>query len=263
MHSIPCEIDKNLSRIESFVEKAGDMGTDIICFPELCVTGYTLKNPETIYSQSSSDDIVSRLRDIAKASSMIIIAGMIEISDSEKPYISQVIAGPKGLLGIYRKSHLSPPEQEVYRAGQNFDIFSYRGISFGVQLCYEAHFPEISTIMALKGADIIFIPHASPRGTPQEKIKSWLRHLTGRAFDNTFFIIACNQTGENENGLIFPGVIVAIDPAGRVISKYDRGTEKMLFLDLEMDQLKEIRKHRMRYFLPHRKPELYREILNN
>ena len=257
MHSVPLEIEKNLSRIEYLTREAGDKGADVICLPELCVTGYTLKSPGAIYSRSSSEDIISRLRDLAAVYDMIVLAGMIEISDSAKPFISQVIAGPKGLLGIYRKSHLSPPEKEVYRAGQDLDIFSHDNISVGVQLCYEAHFPEISTIMALKGADIIFIPHASPRGTPQEKIQSWLRHLTGRAFDNALFIIACNQAGESENGLIFPGVIIAIDPAGRVISRYDEGTEKMLLVDLDMDELKDIRKHRMRYFLPNRRPELY------
>ncbi|MFC1891119.1 nitrilase-related carbon-nitrogen hydrolase [Thermodesulfobacteriota bacterium] len=261
MHSVPLEIEKNLSRIEDFTREAGDKGAKVICFPELCVTGYTLNNPGTIYSRSSSEDIISKLRDLASAHDMIILAGMIEISDSEKPFISQVVAGPNGLLGIYRKSHLSPPEKEVYQAGQDLDIFSHDNISFGVQLCYEAHFPEISTIMALKGADIIFIPHASPRGTPQEKVQSWLRHLTGRAFDNALFIIAFNQAGKNGKKLIFPGVIVAIDPAGRIITRYDEGAEKMLLVDLDLDELKEIRKHRMRYFLPNRRPELYRQLV--
>ncbi len=70
----------------------------------------------------------------------------------------------------------------------------------GIQLCYDAHFPELSTRMAVNGADIIFMPHASPRGTPSQKLTSWLRHLTARAFDNGVFIVACNQNGDNQKG---------------------------------------------------------------
>ena len=101
---------------------------------------------------------------MAEARNITIIAGMIEISQEKKPFISQIIAGPKGLEGIYRKTHLSPPEKENYQEGGDIDVFSIDNITIGVQLCYEAHFTEISTLMALKGAEIIFSPHASPRG---------------------------------------------------------------------------------------------------
>ncbi|MBW1863051.1 MAG: hypothetical protein JRJ02_11855 [Deltaproteobacteria bacterium] len=126
---------------------------------------------------------------MARTEGLIIIVGMIEMTDDLKPYISQVVASPDGLLGLYRKTHLSPREKESYQAGQSIDTFCYEDAIFGVQLCYESHFPEISTVMALKGAQIIFMPHASPRKTPEEKIESWLRHLPSRAFDK--WIVCC------------------------------------------------------------------------
>ena len=178
----------------------------------------------------------------------------------EKPYISQLVVGPKGLLGQYRKTHLSPPEKVAYRAGQRIDTFIYNGVTFGIQLCYESHFPEISGLMALKGAEIIFIPHASPRGDPKDKIQSWLRHLPARAFDNAIFVVACNQVGKSGEGLSFPGVAVALNPAGRVIASYKGNREKMILAEIKMDELKEIRRHKMKYFLPNRRPELYGKI---
>ena len=126
------------------------------------------------------------------------------------------------------------------------------------QLCYEAHFPEISTVMALKGAEIIFMPHASPRGTPSQKLDSWLRHLTARAFDNSVFVIACNQNGDNQRGLKFPGLALIIDPSGAVINKNISGEEGIAIADLKADTLEAVRGHRMRYFLPNRRPEMYK-----
>jgi N-carbamoylputrescine amidase len=200
---------------------------------------------------------------MAQENALIVIAGIIEISNCEKPYLSQLVAGPDGLLGLYRKTHLSPQEKGIYEAGEKIDVFKYGDITFGVQLCYEAHFPEISTVMALKGADMIFIPHASPRGTPEEKIQSWLRHLTSRAFDNGLYVVACNQVGNTREGFSFPGVAIALNPAGGVISKYGGSQEKMLLVDLKQSEIEEIREHRMRYFIPNRRPELYSDILSS
>jgi N-carbamoylputrescine amidase len=111
--------------------------------------------------------------------------------------------------------------------------------------------------MAVKGADMIFIPHASPRGTPGEKYRSWMRHLPARAYDNSLFIIACNQTGKSEKGLEFPGIALILGPSGEVIDKEISGKECMMVTDLKAEDLDRVRSHRMRYFLPNRRPELY------
>jgi N-carbamoylputrescine amidase len=114
--------------------------------------------------------------------------------------------------------------------------------------------------MALKGADIIFMPHASPRGNPEEKTESWLRHLPGRAFDNTLFIVACNQVGKTGEGFSFPGVAVVLNPAGHIIARQGENKENMVLADLKMNELREIREHRLKYFIPSRRPELYGEL---
>ena len=116
--------------------------------------------------------------------------------------------------------------------------------------------------MALGGADIIFVPHASPRGEPDSKLKSWLRHLRARAFDNGFYVVACNQVGRTREGFDFPGVAVALGPDGRIISSYTGKDERILLADISEEVLEDVRKHRMKYFLPNRRPELYNKISN-
>ncbi len=260
MNSPLGEIEQNLERMESFVQEAGTKGADLICFPELSITGYRLENPTHIYDGLQPEKVLERVEEMARRHGLVLLAGMVEPSDGAKPYISQVVSGPDGLLGIYRKTHLSPNERATYRAGQKIEVFSLKGTHFGVQLCYESHFPEISTVMALKGAEILLIPHASPRGTPAEKAESWLRHLPSRAFDNGLYVVAYNQVGNNRNGFLFPGVAVALNPSGRVMNCYRGYEEKLMMVHLTGEELKETRKHRMKYFLPNRRPELYREI---
>jgi predicted amidohydrolase len=260
MNSEAGEIERNLDRIEAFVSRASDSGAHLICFPELSITGYVLSDPTRVYSDMLPDQILGRVAKMAQEKGLIIIAGLIEMADGERPYISQVAVGPGGLLGMHRKSHLSPKEKEIYQGGEKIEVFRHEDTIFGVQLCYEAHFPEISTVMALKGAEIIFMPHASPRGNPREKLQSWLRHLPSRAFDNAMYVVACNQVGKTGEGFRFPGVAVALGPAGNVMAKYEGTHEEMLMVDLPSDEIEEIRKHKMAYFIPNRRPELYSEL---
>lgn len=261
MNAAPGEVENNLDRIQSFSLQASAKGADIICFPELSVTGYMLKPFGEVYEELDSDKAVERLVLAAREAHIILIAGLIEISGGAKPYITQVVAGPEGVVGRYRKTHLSPSEKDIFRPGEEIAVYSYGNTTFGMQLCYEAHFPEISTILALMGADILFVPHASPRGEPGGKLQSWLRHLPGRAFDNGVFLVACNQVGKTGEGFSFPGAAVVLGPDGQVLARYAGEEEKILFAELKREVLNNLRQHRMKYFLPQRRPELYKGIL--
>jgi predicted amidohydrolase len=260
MRSETGEIEKNLERTAVYVAKAAEMGADVICFPELSITGYTLTNPASIYGPWNPDEIAERIDGLARDNGLMILYGMVDLSESERPFIVQVVVGPDGRLGSYRKTHLSPAERGIYAAGHEMGIFSHQEMTFGIQLCYESHFPELSTLMALRGVEVIFFPHASPRGEPEEKMESWMRHLPSRAFDNGLFVVACNQVGNNKEGLSFPGVVLALNPAGRLIEAHRGKRERMILVELSRDVLDEIRGHRMKYFLPNRRPELYGDI---
>ena len=262
MHSEPGEVEKNLERMEFFVREASARSAGAVLFPELSISGYTLKNPENIYDFSQSQRIIETVVRIAKDAKLMILAGMVEIQRGAAPYITQVVAGPGALLGLYRKSHLAPPEKQKYREGDRLSVFHEGDVTFGLELCYECHFPEISTVLSLKEAEILFMPHASPRGEPDGKMKSWLRHLPARAFDNGVFVVACNQVGKTGEGFSFPGTILALDPQGQVLESYSGHEEKMLLVELKAQAIRETRGHRMKYFIPHRRKELYKDIVS-
>ena len=257
MQSVLGDIEGNLERISRFVETAALEGAHMVCFPESAATGYALKDPAQYCSVENTAKIVDRLIQMGRDMKMVLIVGSIENAGGKRPYLAQLVTGPEGLIGIYRKTHLSPTESKIYDAGETLGIFVYGNWCFGLQLCYEAHFPEISTKMALSGADLLLIPHASPRGDPLEKLKSWMRHLPARAFDNGVFVGACNPVGENGAGLSFPGVALLLGPDGRLKKGFQGEKEKMLFAVLKKETLKNTRRHRMKYFLPKRRPELY------
>ncbi|MGB5747670.1 MAG: nitrilase-related carbon-nitrogen hydrolase [Desulfobacterales bacterium] len=251
------QVRQNLDRMLPWVKEAKKEGADLICFPELNVTGYSTDPAIKDIAESIPGPISRQLEQMARENKTIILAGMAEEDEKGRLFASHLVVSPAGISGLYRKLHIAPPERALFSSGEHIPVFKLAGVNLGIQLCYDAHFPELSTRMAVDGADIIFMPHASPRGTPPEKLDSWMRHLTARAFDNGVFIVACNQVGKNQKGLEFPGLAVIIGPSGNILKDKIIGREGMLVTDLKADDLSDVRDHKMRYFLPNRRPELY------
>ena len=84
-----------------------------------------------------------------------------------------------------------------------------------------------------------------------------MSHLTARAYDNGLFFVACNQAGENKKGLNFPGIALVIGPSGNVIDKDLSGKENMIVVDLKASDLAKVRNHKMRYFLPNKRSDIF------
>ena len=256
-NSLVGEIDDNLSRAGRWVEEASDAGAEIICFPETSITGYSNQADIREFAELIPGRSTKMLSALAARHQIAILAGIVERSNDNSVYASHLVMTPDGDIGVYRKLHISPREKVAFSPGNTIPLFDIKGTRFGIQLCYDAHFPDLSTFMAESGADIIFIPHASPRVTPEEKLESWMRHLPARAYDNSVYILACNQTGPNGKGLMFSGLSVIIGPSGKIIEKDVSGREGLLIADLSAADLASVRTNTMHHFLPNRRPELY------
>jgi N-carbamoylputrescine amidase len=251
------QIRRNLDEMGKWVRQAKGQEAELVCFPELNVTGYGTDLQIADFAQPVSGPVVREMADLAAAEKIVILAGMAEAAGG-RVYASHLVLQPNGQMGIYRKLHLAPPERDVFTPGSQVPVFEAQGIKFGIQLCYDGHFPELSTCMAEKGVEVIFFPHASPRGNAIQKHRSWMRHLPARAFDNSIFVVACNQVGENGSDLIFPGNALILGPSGEILKKAVAGREGLLLADLRAGELSMVHSHRMRYFFAHRRPELYR-----
>ena len=251
-------VHENVHQMEKWVHVSKKRGVSLICFPEMNVTGYSHQKDICRSALDISGPVVRQMTDLAISQRITILAGLAEKGTEGKVWASHLVLKPTGTCEVYRKIHIAPPEQNTLEPGNDIPVFETAGVKFGIQLCYDAHFPELSTFLAVKGVDIIFMPHASPRGTPESKFHSWMRHLPARASDNGVFVVACNQTGDNGHGLQFPGVSVIIGPSGELLKKDTSGMECLLVADLKALDLDAVRGHRMRYFLPNRRPDLYK-----
>jgi N-carbamoylputrescine amidase len=251
------QIQKNIVRMDRWVKQAKQQDAALVCFPELNISGYSTNEDVKETAEPIPGPASQQILQMARLHQIAILTGLTEKDETGRVFASHLVVTPDGIRGVYRKIHIAPPERGIFSPGDAVPLFDISGVKFGIQLCYDAHFPELSTRMAVLGADVIFMPHASPRGTPAEKFNSWMRHLTARAFDNGLFIVACNQIGDNQRGLHFVGVSVVLGPDGAVLKKALSSEETIIVVNLSSADLERVRNHRMRYFIPNRRPEIY------
>lgn len=257
MYSHIGNTDLNLKKMMTFIEEAAKEKTDIICFPEMSLTGYTSEyGPENILSVD--DSRIMALKDAASAKNICIIFGFIEKSSTDLPYLTQMIVCPDSKSMKYRKTHLGMRESAHFTEGNSIDILETEKAVIGVALCWEAHVPDIFTVLRGIGAELIFIPHASNLGGVRRK-ETWLRYFPARSWDNDVYIAACNSIGNNEIGSRFGGGSIILDRKGIVVFENFNGIESIDIIELEgfnrdngsPDNMRDIN------FFQRRRPELY------
>ncbi|MGM0418859.1 MAG: nitrilase-related carbon-nitrogen hydrolase [Thermodesulfobacteriota bacterium] len=255
--SDPGEIEKNILKTEQFLKLASEKNTSLVVFPEMNITGYTSGKELEETAVVLDKNLEKRLSDFSVKYNIAFLCGIAE-KDSGCTYASHLFIDQGKIKGKYQKLQPGPPELGYITPGEKIPVFEFQGWNIGVQLCFDAHFPDISTIMARQGADIIIVPHASPRGSSEDKLNSWKRHLVARAYDNGLYVLAVNQCGKNSKNLFFPGISLLISPSGLTQEVCLCQEESLFYFKLSKSKIEEVKKHRMKNFLKYRRDDFYR-----
>ncbi len=265
MESIVGDTEGNLAKITGIAKQAALAGAQIVCYPELALHGYGPQEAADL-AEPLAGESVQIISQCAVDLGVTLLVGMAEAgSDDGKPYLTQLVAFPDSRLGVYRKTHLGRSEKKYFSPGDTFPVFWAHGVCFGVGICWDWHFPEVATIYSLKGAEILFAPHASPKAVGDRK-ELWLRYLGARAYDNSVYLGACNVLGSNGKGQEFKGGALVLGPKGEMLAESFDGRGGMLLAELPAEVLNTLRSQsgrsmKERFFLAQRRKELYREII--
>lgn len=210
----------HFNKLLRLIEDAGRMGADLVCGPEDMqhIGGYGLyvdvTDPETgeILFTSLAEPVPGPLTDkvaeIARRYQMYVIAPLYE-RDGKKVFNTAVIFDRQGkIIGKHRKTVLPVLETWLVSTGDEYEVFETDFAKVAVATCWELSFPEVSTIYALKGADIIFNPTMARDGEDGKGLATAHRSII-RAMDNSVYI-APVVLGTEGNGIIdFNGKVIA------------------------------------------------------
>jgi N-carbamoylputrescine amidase len=254
-------LEVNVGKHQEYARRAAAAGAQVVCFPELSLCGYPTgpSLPDGL-AQPLDGELSQAMLALSRQTGVVVLAGLLERDRSGVVYNTQIVAAPDGPIGAYRKVHVPTSEICRFYHGDDLPVFALPWATVGVQICYDSHFPEGSTIQALQGAEIIFLPHASTGGAGgesyAEKRARWLRYMPARAYDNRLYVVVVNQVGHN--GVAeFPGVAFALDPDGNTIAESRADVEDLMVVDLSASALERRRRSAEGFFAHFRRPEAY------
>jgi N-carbamoylputrescine amidase len=270
-----------LDEIDGWCGRAAAEGAELVLFPELVVHGHCSPNTAELAEAVPDGPSVTRLARLARQHDLIVSAGLSE-RERDLVYNTQVLVGPGGYIGKQRKLHLSRDEVLFYAGGRDLPVFDVGPCKVGIAICYDNEFPELPRILALRGAEVLLMPHASRdqqwTDTPQSEaaarrfMRDYYMPYRMRTKENAFFGVLTDQAGragyvdayprDHENQPHHPGAAMIFGPDGGLLasSQAERIRDEMVVATLDAALLERERAH-PNYQLRTRRPELYGELL--
>ena len=245
--AVMADIDKNIAMHIKEIEKAIDNEADIILFPELSLTGYSLK--DAVYDVALADND-KKLDPIKKLSEKIsIIFGMAELDIRFEIYNSMMFFEDGILKSKHRKVYLPNyglfEEKRYFSSGNRFRAFDSKFGRFGMLICEDMWHPTSGVILAQDGASVIFVGTAGiARGIDEdvkpENVRVWEAINRSLAISTTSYLVFANRIGV-EDGLMFWGGSEVIDPSGNTVAKAGYHKEEHLTAFIDLLKLKHAR----------------------
>ena len=222
------------------MEEASANGVELLVFPEMTLTGFTMR--PWLYAESwdadNIPDSVSFFMENSRKYKMKMAFGYIRavMADSDKMddetkepvYENRLVLvdGEKVVLD-YAKIHpfSYSGEDKVYRAGEKLVQAQVKDIRIGGYICYDLRFPEIFSAMRDQYEAIMVIAN-----WPETRAEQWKTLLKARAIENQAYVIAVNRVGDGDGLHYIPGSHV-YDWLGRDVSI--RVSEKLRVADID------------------------------
>lgn len=226
--------DRNHQRALSFIKKASGHGCDVIVFPEMFTTGFSM-DISKIDDGSPTDSLLSKA---AEKYGLYIIAGFPVKENNIARNIAKVYDRTGRPIAEYTKMHPFSYLQEdrYFISGSETVIFDILGIPCTVFICYDLRFPEIFR-KVVRDVHLIFVI----ANWPSSRIDHWKTLLRARAIENQCFVIGVNRTGKDGNGIAYPGCSCLYDPSGKMLLTGDE-KEEFLIAEIEPSEVQRIRR---------------------
>lgn len=188
---------KNLENCEQYIFNASQNKIDLIIFPEMTLTGFSM-NISKISETEKDSFTIDSFKLLAKKYKVAIIFGIAIRIEKKVENRLYFISEEGDIKENYTKIHpfSFANEDKFYNAGSSLKKLLFKRHTIGFSICYDLRFPELYTSLA-KDCDII----VNIANWPAKRKTHWETLLKARAIENQVFIIGVNRTGIDGNSL--------------------------------------------------------------
>jgi NAD+ synthase (glutamine-hydrolysing) len=197
---------------------ARDSGVDVVCFPELSLTGYP---PEDLLFKPRfvAENQASLQKIAAKVRGLTAVVGFVD--RGEDIYNAAAVIHDGEIIGIYHKIYLPNygvfDEKRYFQRGTVCQVYELYGAKIGVNICEDIWYPEGPCMsQAMAGAQVILNINSSPYHVGKWRFRE--KMLATRASDNGVFLAYTNLVG-GQDELLLDGHSLLIRPDGEVMAR--------------------------------------------
>ncbi len=254
------DIPANVAKMIDHLRESHRRGAQLTIFPECSATGYCFAHRDEglRYAQPVPGPITAQIDTDCRELGGMTVVGMLE-SDGPRLFNAAVLIGPDGVIGAYRKVHLPYLGIDMHTSygDRPFAVHDAGGLKVGMNICYDASFPEAARCLTLLGADLIALPTNWPPGAECTATCT----VRSRAMENAVYYAAVNRVG-TERGFRFIGLSSICAPDGDVLAQSTTTDEEVLYADVDPSRARRKRiirvpdKHEIDR-VADRRPEMY------
>lgn len=238
------DIAANVARARQAIDAA--RGTvDLLVFPELALTGYTVGNR---FHELALRTDAPLFRELVESTAEIAVAiGFVEETDDFHFYNSLALIRNRRVVHTHRKIYLPNygvfEERKFFSAGRNFDTVDLGRFRLAPFICGDAWNPASVHLAAADQAHVLLIAACSPDGALGSRLstrENWKRLNRFYAAIFGCYVVFVNRTG-SEGPLTFWGESEIIDPFGQVVAASSGSAEETIRGEASLRQIREAR----------------------
>lgn len=238
------DVEANIERHRSFVERAASEGADFVLFPELSLTGYepSMARDLTMEVNDARLEAFQRLSDARE----IVIAmgaptkatgaesegqGDRRADESTRPRISLILFQPDQARRVYSKRYLHEDEEPFFGNGSDSPIAQVTDVKVGLAICYELIVPEHAEAAAADGAEV-YLASAAKLSSGVEEAHERLEAIA-RQYGIPALLV--NSVGPQDT-FVGAGGSAAWNERGELVAQLDAESEGLLIFDTDSQQ---------------------------
>lgn len=235
LNQIPLDWDGNAARINAAIEQARANEVQILCLPELCISGYGCE--DAFLAANTRRQAWRVLRELAPSTVGMVVAVGLPILYQNAVYNCAALLVDGQITALVAKQHLAgdgihyePRWFKAWPAGQVVDyqsddgstiplgdvLVDVGGVRVGFEICEDAWVANRPGARhALRGVDVILNPSASHFAFAKDEIRQRFVLEGSRAFGVTY--LYANMLGNESGRAIFDGGAM-IASAGKMVA---------------------------------------------
>lgn len=216
--------DGTLDRCRTQIrDAAADADPDLIVFPELATTGYSILDRVESPAEPIPGRTTRALGEAAADVGSHVLFGMAARTERGVRNSAVWIDRSGTVRARYDKRNLWGDERGAFVPGSEALAVDCEGRTVGVQICYDLNFPGLSAAYARAEVDVLV--NVSAWSVPMAG--DWDRLLPARAIENGAYALGCNRAG-SEGDLEFYGHSTAYEPDGSIAARLGRDPDTLV-----------------------------------